>query len=476
VRSVELRLVLAVAVPVAAVALLAAVLRPGAAPLHLGLLQAGALLVVIAAVLVVAVRLQVTGRLARLAAVMRQAASGDLVVRAPEFGEDEVGQLARAFNALLVRLTEFKAEEIDRRRDLERAQVELQLQGQLQHRLEELQTLYEVARAIASTLELGEVLSRIAQVVPGRLEVERFSAMLVDADGQLEVVKIHPAQPGHEGVYRPLEEGPWSEAAASRQPRAAAGTGGQGSLLAVPMVHGDQLLGVLTFERAGVAAFPPDQAELFQAIAAQAAIAVQNARLHERTVALSVTDPLTGAPNRRHLFTQLGAEIDRSRRYGTPLSLLMVDIDHFKHLNDIAGHRAGDEVLRQVCGVLRRSIRKVDTLARYGGEEFVILLPQLARPLAVEVAEKLRAAVAEAPLDHGARQPAGRVTVSIGVASLPADAAEAGALVDCADAALYASKHRGRNAVTGYAPGMELDPGRERGALAQERRGGEAPT
>jgi diguanylate cyclase (GGDEF)-like protein len=186
---------------------------------------------------------------------------------------------------------------------------------------------------------------------------------------------------------------------------------------------------------------------------------------------LSITDPLTGVPNRRYLFQQLEAELARAARFDTPLSMLMIDIDHFKHLNDSAGHSAGDDVLRQVCVRLKATLRKVDTLARYGGEEFVVLLPQVPREEALEVAEKLRKSICDTPLEHGKTQPGGRVTISIGVASLPHDAKDQTRLVDSADAALYASKRGGRNKATLYLPGMEEDPTRQRGPRARERSG-----
>jgi diguanylate cyclase (GGDEF)-like protein len=116
----------------------------------------------------------------------------------------------------------------------------------------------------------------------------------------------------------------------------------------------------------------------------------------------------------------------------------------------------------------------VDTLARYGGEEFVVLLPQVTREEAMEVAEKLRQAVETAPIAYREVQPGGVITISVGVASLPADATERDRLVDCADSALYASKRSGRNKVNAFAPGMEVHPGRERGPHVR-RRPGEVP-
>lgn len=445
--------------------------------------------VALALVVFFAVRAFVSRRITRLAGVMKRVEDGDLVVRAPDLGQDELGQLARAYNKMLARLTDLKAVEIDNRRDLDHARTELQLKAELETRVGELQILYDLARTIASTLDLEEVLERIAQVVPQKLNVPKFSIMLLNGEGLLEVLKAWPANVGSEGLTFAIDEGICGRAAASRKSeyvpdleadtlfkvRGGEGAKGRGCLLAVPMVHGGEFLGVLNFERPQKADFSVDEIEFFTAVADQAAMAVQNARLHEQTVALSVTDPLTGIPNRRHLFQQLDAEIIRANRFGTQLSFLMIDIDHFKHLNDTAGHSAGDDVLKQVSAILRRTVRKVDTVARYGGEEFVVLLPQVARAEALEVAEKLRKGVEEAPLEQAKTQPGGKVTISVGVAHLPGDAAERTKLVDSADSALYASKRGGRNRVTAYQPGMELDPTRQRGPHAQRRRTGEHP-
>lgn len=452
-------------------------------------------LVLVAAV-ALSLRLLLTSKLKRLARVMRRAASGDLVVRAPELGADELGSLARSFNGMLEKLTELKVTEIDTQRDLERARAELELKAELgtvntrlKTRVDELEVLFEIARTIASTLDLGEVLQRITTLLPPRLKVDRFSVMLLNQDGKLEVQKAFPADEGSEGIVFELGEGVAGHAALERkslyvpdleQERRfklikAQAVRGRGCLLSIPMLHGPELLGVLNFERREKADFDREEIEYFTAVADQAAIAVQNARLHEQTVALSITDPLTGVPNRRHLFQQLESEVSRAVRYGTPVSIVMIDIDHFKHLNDAAGHRAGDVALKQVCQALRPILRKVDTLGRYGGEEFMVLLPQLDKAAALEVAERLRRSVADVTFENGHVQPGGRVTISVGVATLPSDASEQPRLVDAADAALYASKRGGRNVVTGYQPGMEQHPGRERGPFAQRRRTGETP-
>ena len=181
---------------------------------------------------------------------------------------------------------------------------------------------------------------------------------------------------------------------------------------------------------------------------AQAALAISNARLHAQTVELSFTDPLTGMANRRSLFTRLEQELVRALRFGDALSLLMIDLDHFKDINDAHGHAAGDRMLHDVAEALRRTVRKVDLVARFGGEEFCVVLPRVARPEAIEVAEKLRRVIESEPfraLDQG---PALRMTISIGVAAQGPNAADVSALLSRADEALYAAKRRGRNNVS----------------------------
>jgi diguanylate cyclase (GGDEF)-like protein len=442
---------------------------------------------VLAAAVALSLRLLLTQKLKRLAKVMRRAEGGELAVRAPDLGADEIGSLAKSFNSMLSKLTELKVTEIDTQRDLDHAREELQLKTRLAMRVDELEVLFEIARTIASTLDLNEVLSRIASLLPTRLKVDRSSVMLLNQDGKLEVLKAFPANEGSEGLQFEVGEGIAGHAASTRKSvyvpdleveqrfKLLNAAPKRGCLLSIPMLQGSELLGVLNFERRQKADFDREEIEYFTAVADQVTVAVQNARLHEQTVALSITDPLTGIPNRRHLFQQLEAEVNRARRYGTPVSLVMIDIDHFKHLNDAAGHRAGDVALKQVTTALKQVVRKVDTLARYGGEEFVVLLPQVDREEALEVAEKLRRVVEETAFEHGAVQPGGRVTISVGVATLPTDATEQARLVDAADSALYASKRGGRNRVTGFAPGMEQHPGRERGPFAQRKRTGEIP-
>ncbi len=162
------------------------------------------------------------------------------------------------------------------------------------------------------------------------------------------------------------------------------------------------------------------------------------------------TDVLTGLANRRRFFEVADSELSRARRYGTPLSLLMLDIDRFKEVNDAHGHHAGDRVLQQLARTCLEVLRNVDIVGRVGGEEFAILLPETELEGAIDVAERLRAAVARAEVAREEGVPL-RVTVSIGVAML-AGSVNLDTLMSQADAALYDAKHAGRNQVCVFAP------------------------
>ncbi len=176
--------------------------------------------------------------------------------------------------------------------------------------------------------------------------------------------------------------------------------------------------------------------------AAAAALQRANARLEE----LSATDALTGLANRRRFDLRLAEEVQRSHRHGTDLALLMIDIDHFKHYNDLLGHPQGDVALQAVAAVLAQQARRPGELvARYGGEEFALLLPHATRATAAAVAQRCGGAMATLALPHGASPTAAHVTLSIGVAMLGARQREDGAaFVRRADAALYAAKAAGR--------------------------------
>jgi diguanylate cyclase (GGDEF)-like protein len=175
-----------------------------------------------------------------------------------------------------------------------------------------------------------------------------------------------------------------------------------------------------------------------QLLAYQRELERANARLH----ALATTDRLTGVSNRGAFNDRLHEAFDRAVRYAHPLSVILLDVDHFKPFNDTFGHPAGDAVLQRVATLLRHTVRETDTVARYGGEEFAVLLPDTDHAGGMVLAERLRRAVA------GGSWEKRQITISVGVSTLTPDTADAAALVKEADDALYRSKQTGRNRVS----------------------------
>lgn len=209
---------------------------------------------------------------------------------------------------------------------------------------------------------------------------------------------------------------------------------------------GQRLVGVLLVRRAtDEPPFAEDQMALVQALVEHLAVALHNVEMLAWSRHQAAFDDLTGLASRRHLLAELRREVARVRRQGTPLSMLMIDADHFKSINDTWGHAAGDAVLVALAGALRAGTRTLDVVGRLGGEEFGVLLPSADLPSAQIVAERLRDSISQLEIDHGGTTL--RVTVSIGIAEWGPDMSIED-LVELADAALYRSKAGGRNRVS----------------------------
>jgi diguanylate cyclase (GGDEF)-like protein/PAS domain S-box-containing protein len=295
-----------------------------------------------------------------------------------------------------------------------------------------------------------EALARVTAAVAGGAGVAEVCALVAReaaAGGdEAAVVRLH----GDEGVVLGAA-GPGPRLG-DRIPVAAAARGD-----AVAAVVLDGVPWGLVTARGG----RPDPARL-RSLADLVALAVTNAHATERLVALATTDPLTGLANHRAFQERLAAEVSRARRAGEPLALVMIDLDHFKRVNDTHGHQAGDEVLREVARRLMACARREDLCARVGGEELAWLLPATGADAAMAAAERLRAAIAGTPIP-----PAGRQTASLGVAGLgPGGAA---ALVRDADAALYRAKAAGRDACVAAGPPTAARSARAGGSPATRR-------
>jgi diguanylate cyclase (GGDEF)-like protein len=218
-----------------------------------------------------------------------------------------------------------------------------------------------------------------------------------------------------------------------------------GSVAIVPLVKDGRTLGALVLEATEAKALMLDESRPLSMLAAIVASSLELAWQFAEVDRRARTDQLTGLWNRHHFGEQLQRTLNEADRYGTQVSLVLVDIDHFKRVNDTWGHEAGDAVLRQVARILQDGIRSVDICVRYGGEEIALLLAQTDSEHAVEVAERLRARIAAQPLRHGGAEIS--VTASFGVATYPETVKVRDQLFPASDKALYIAKHEGRNRV-----------------------------
>ncbi len=231
------------------------------------------------------------------------------------------------------------------------------------------------------------------------------------------------------------------------QARARRDVTGAGAVMVAPLSYAGKAFGVLTaLNQAGEAEFGRHDLVLLEAMANQAAIAIENARLFEEVQRLAVTDDLTGLRNRRGFFEVARRELERATRTGRPLSALMLDIDGFKRVNDTYGHAVGDQVLRHLAERCRRAVRDIDLVGRYGGEEFAVLLPETDLKTGLEVAERVRSSIGDEPFDTEAGPLP--IRVSVGMALLADDTDQTvESLLDRADTAMYLVKQEGGDAV-----------------------------
>ena len=338
----------------------------------------------------------------------------------------------------------------------------------LNERLIELYILYQLTRQLSS-LNINELFERTMALIQEMLHLDEYSIMLLNEDtGQLEIraskgltddiVTKGQTKPG---------EGLSGKVAALAEPVLVADLSmvnehiyhpksgyKRGSYLGVPLLAKDgRVLGVINFHNPEPASFDEVDLKLFEAVADQISISLDNALTFQITKELTNRDELTKLYNRRYFFERMEREVERAKRYNRKLSLLMVDIDHFKNYNDSYGHLHGDEVLRQLANTMEKSLRKVDIVARYGGEEFLVLLPETDKRSGHRVAEKLRKAVEKHDFHH--KVPSlgpGKVTVTIGISSFPSDTENSYDLLDIADKAMYFGKAQGRNRVCAEVP------------------------
>jgi diguanylate cyclase (GGDEF)-like protein len=312
--------------------------------------------------------------------------------------------------------------------------------------------LLAVASAVNSSLALSEVLN-VALTQAGRLMGAVAGAMYLVTPGKGEMRRQADYNLTHNarGAGRKLDEEPLRSVIAAARPLVvpldaehAPGLEGGGHpqhVLLVPVQRSGQLMGAFELYLQSPRELKEDQIDLLLGVAAQAAMAISHAQLFQAQEENALTDELTKLPNRRHLAQRFLEEMQRARRHHKGMAFLMIDIDHFKHVNDTYGHLQGDAVLAELARILGSGKRESDVAARYGGEEFGLILSETNETGAMTLAERIRAKVESATFAGGLK-----VTISIGVAATE-DESMFTSLIEKADQALYAAKQAGRNRV-----------------------------
>ncbi len=328
------------------------------------------------------------------------------------------------------------------------------------------ETLYQVAQAVIAGSTLTETLQNVVDGVGVAIPADRVS--LITMNPRLErVVHFVRGGPGRDRVvaadFAELWDGLVGHVMRERQPvisssdrdderegplaRARREATEDGAVMVAPLGYRGKIFGVITaVNRRDEPEFTNNDLTLLEAMANQAAMAIENARLFEEVERLAVTDELTGLNNRRGFFDLGRREMERAQRTHRPVTALMLDLDGFKRINDTFGHAVGDEVLRHLGDRCRRAVRDIDLVGRYGGEEFCVLLPETDLKTALEVAERIRSSIADQPFDTAAGPLA--IRISIGLALAGEDGGETvETLLDRADTAMYHVKQEGGNAV-----------------------------
>ena len=316
-----------------------------------------------------------------------------------------------------------------------------------------LRAVLQFAREVSGSLSSRYVLDAVTTGACSIAGAGRARVWMVEEGGSL-LRLAFDSDVGRKGTVEdldwPMGTGPVGRAAkygqvsCSAEPEGDSVPTGTGqSTVGVPLIVGARVVGVLELEIPPGEQYDEEMLDIVETLAGHAAAALEAARLYADTEALSTSDALTGLANRRRLDADLVTEVELAVRHGRPLGFVMLDLDHFKKVNDTYGHQQGDQILQDVAAILRSEARPGDTVYRYGGEELAIVVRESDAEGARMFAERIRAAVEKRFTRAGAITQ----TLSAGVASVPEHASTPGTLVAAADAALYLAKSQGRNRV-----------------------------
>lgn len=378
-------------------------------------------------------------------------------------------QLAKVARGRAAAIEQTRAELEAKKREAEERRATLDEQEErLEEGLEAQKELYQAARSLAYVLSTDMFLTE------ARAVIERFfhfrSAWLIrfDDDDGIQVSELRGGKVEGLGPFQsdfvvgrrdvreveyvqehsvpaPEQEAPSGEIPTSRS----------GALVTIPLIHQEQVWGNLVLidvrpSRLLSRAEQPDQMEILGSLQHQFALSLNRVLLYDETERLSRTDPLTNVSKRWYFMQRLHEEVERCMRRNSVISVIMVDIDHFKLFNDNYGHLAGDQALRRTAGLLGKSLRIGDLACRYGGEEFLLALPATQKDKAYHVAERIRSEMGRLQFDFGEDRPS--IAASLGVAMFPADDADIEGVIEKADRMLYRAKWFGRNCTCIYDP------------------------
>jgi diguanylate cyclase (GGDEF)-like protein len=403
-------------------------------------------------------------------------ASGECLKNIKFIDSRELGEAAELVTSTA--LYHFQSEEKPKAAPAEapRASVELldahleiiRLTDQLESRKRSLTQFYDFLRGVAASLDSQKVYQSVLAKFSQIMRTERSSLMILNEESNELALE---AAVGAEGAALPsrikLGDGVAGGVLAAGLPMVVRDTDADlrlpverpgryrtKSFISFPIMLGPRKIGVINLtDRADGSPYDEEDLSLLELVSPHLALIIDRTEWHRKAEAyqrMSLTDALTGLPNRRYLEDRLYEEVERSKRYDTPLAFMIIDVDHFKSYNDIFGHTNADRVLKQTAHILRGSIRAIDMAARFAGDEFCVVLPETQLEDAARIAERLKAAVSGAEYTSEQGLPMARVTLSVGVSSFSGSRQTPLAIIETADRALYQAKMRGRNCVSIY--------------------------
>jgi len=323
----------------------------------------------------------------------------------------------------------------------------------------DLRVFHDVARALTSSLDLDSILGAIMQQMEQFFEPESWSLLIVDEEQQnLYYAVAAGKSSGDRDLRVEMGEGIAGRVAQHGEPVIVSEPGNDprftvnaGSApvspvrcaICIPLRSRDRTLGVIELLNYRAATLTDETLAFLRVLCDYAAIAIQNVRAVERIQELTITDDCTGLFNSRHLFSVTESELERSRRFNLPFSLVFIDLDHFKRVNDLHGHLTGSRLLAEIARTIKHNVRGIDSAFRYGGDEFIVLLPQTAKDAALEVTQRLLHALRDTHylLSEGLEL---RMMASFGIASYPEDGDSIQEIIGAADEMMYLVKNSSR--------------------------------